>query len=367
MSEPIYIFAGGGTGGHLVPALAVAERLTALEPEARIVFVCSDRNIDRRILSAEPYAFTPQPIRPMPRSVRGWGAFLQSCLASRSMARRMVRDLKPAAVFGLGGFAAVPIVAAASSAGVRCCLLSIDAIPGVANRHLAGKVEAIFAQFPAAVGGYGRHGGKVSAVGCPVRPGLVDADRQEAKQALGLRADRRTLLVMAGSLGATSVNEGVAGLREDLDALAETWQVLHLTGPGKLDDVRSAWAGAAIHHVPMEFCRRMDLAYAATDIALARAGAATVGELSATGTPAALMPYPHHRDRQQYLNAEPLVQAGSAVVIEDAVDASANAAVLRDELLPILGNPDRLTGMTMLAKSAARTDAADMIARWLCG
>ena len=367
MAGPIYIFAGGGTGGHLLPALAVAEKLTELQPEARVVFACSDREIDRRILSGAPYAFTPQPVRPLPRGHRGWPGFLRGFLASRRLARRMVRDLKPTAVFGLGGFAAAPVVAAAASAHVRSCLLNIDAVPGVANRHLARKVEVIFAQFPQSVAACGKHSGKVRVVGCPVRSGLADGDADEARKTFGLRADRKTLLVMAGSLGAASLNDALAGIRGDLEALADSWQVLHLAGPGKLDKVRAAWAGSAVHHVAMAFCHRMDLAYAAADVALARGGAATVAELTATGTPAGIMPYPHHRDRQQHLNAAALVAAGAALVIDDAIDPAANAAALRAELLPVLADPARLEALTTAAAGGAGTDSAGEIARWLCG
>jgi UDP-N-acetylglucosamine--N-acetylmuramyl-(pentapeptide) pyrophosphoryl-undecaprenol N-acetylglucosamine transferase len=250
---------------------------------------------------------------------------------------------------------------------VRSCLLSIDAVPGVANRHLAGKVDVIFAQFDRCVAGYGRHGGKVRVVGCPVRPGLTRGDADEARRTFGLRADRRTLLVMAGSLGAASINDALGAVRGDLEALADRWQVLHLAGPGKLDEVRAAWAGSAVHHVAMEFCQRMDLAYAAADLALARGGAATVAELTATGTPAAIMPYPHHRDRQQHLNAAALVEAGAARVIDDAIDAQANAAALRAELLPLLAEPGRLATLTAAADQRACADAAGEIARWLCG
>jgi UDP-N-acetylglucosamine--N-acetylmuramyl-(pentapeptide) pyrophosphoryl-undecaprenol N-acetylglucosamine transferase len=283
------------------------------------------------------------------------------------LAKRLVRDLRPAAVFGLGGFAAAPVVLAAAAAGVRTCLLSIDALPGLANRRLAGKVDVIFAQFETTAAAYGRRGEKVRVVGCPVRAELAEASADEARRAFGLRDDRKTLLVMAGSLGAANINQALAALRGDLEALADDWQLLHLTGPGKLDEVRAAWAGAAIHHVAMEFCDRMGLAYAAAELALARAGAATVGELAATATPAALMPYPHHRDRHQDRNAAALVAAGSAVVVEDAGAAAANAAALRGALLPILLRPKRLSALSTAAAGAARTDAAAEIARWLGG
>ncbi len=367
MPTDVYVFAGGGTGGHLYPALAVADELIRLRPGARVVFACSDRDIDRRILSSAPHAFVPQPVRPLPRGARGWGAFLAAWVRSGRLARRLLRDLKPPAVLGLGGFAAAAVVRAAARAGIRTGLLSIDAVPGVANRHLARRVEAIFAQFASTADRYGRHRRKVRVAGCPVRPGLTGGDPAEARAFFDLRADRRTLLVVAGSLGAESVHRALAAVRGDLEALAGQWQVLHLTGPGKLAPVRRAWDGSPLHHAAVEYCDRMDLAYAAADLALCRAGASTIAELTATATPAVLVPYPFHRDRQQHHNAAALAASGSAAVAEDSADPAANAEALRRVLLPVLRQPERLAGMRAGAAGGAGRSPAAEIARWLAG
>ncbi len=363
MPREIFVFAGGGTGGHLFPGLAVAERLEEIAPGARVVFACSDREIDRRILSSTPHAFVPQPVRPLPRGPRGWGRFLRGWLSGRRLARRLLADLRPSAVLGLGGFAAVPVVRAAARAGVRTALLCIDAVPGLANRHLARRAEVVFTQFEATAEGLGRHRGKARLVGCPVRRSLLEATAEEARRHFGLRDDRRTLLVAAGSLGAANVNQALAGIASDLDGLAETWQVLHVTGPGKMDSTAASAGG--IRRVVLEFCERMDLAYAAADLVVSRAGASTIAELTATGTPAVLMPYPYHRDQHQRRNAEPLASAGAAVIVADAADAARNAQALRQVLLPILRDPLRLEAMRAAAARLARPGAAEAVARWL--
>ena len=361
----MYIFAGGGTGGHLIPALAIAEELLRLEPRAQVSFACSDRDIDRRILAPTGYAFVPQPIRPLPRGPRGWWGFLSSWVRAGRLARDMVKDLKPAAVLGLGGFAAAPVTKAASKAGVRTALMSIDAVPGVANRFLAGKVETIFAQFESSRAAYRAHGCKVRVVGCPVRQQLLQADRAEALRFFGLREDRQTLLVVAGSLGAASINRVVAALRVDIDRLAEGWQVLHVSGPGKLEDVQAAYRGSGMTHAVLEFCDRMDLAYAAADLVLCRAGAATAGELMATGRPAVLMPYPYHRDQHQRHNAQALVEAGAARVVRDEIDPAGNADTLRLSLLELMTEPERLAAMKEAASRLRQPGAAEAIARWM--
>ncbi|GAF72090.1 unnamed protein product, partial [marine sediment metagenome] len=134
MSTDLYIFAGGGTGGHLYPGLAVAEALRAKRPDAQVVFACSNRAIDRRILEATPYPYIPQPVRPLPARPWGWPAFLAAWVRSCALARRLMGDLCPAAVLGLGGFAAAPMICRASRVGVPTALLNPDAVPGKANR-----------------------------------------------------------------------------------------------------------------------------------------------------------------------------------------------------------------------------------------
>jgi UDP-N-acetylglucosamine--N-acetylmuramyl-(pentapeptide) pyrophosphoryl-undecaprenol N-acetylglucosamine transferase len=368
MSSETYIFAGGGTGGHLYPGLAVASELTRLRPGAKIVFACSNRDIDRRILDPLPYAVVPQPIRPLPRRPGDLLPFLRAWRASGRLARDLIRDLKPAAVLGLGGFAAAPVVKRAAKIGIRTAMLNPDAVPGKANAYLAKHTDAIFTQFEATGEAFAAGvRGKVRCVGCPIRGSFLAAGRDEAIAHFGLDAKRKTLLVLGGSLGAESVNQAFALLAGRMDDLAETWQVIHITGAAKGNESGGdAQAGQpAISIRPVEYCDRMDLAYAAADVALCRAGASTVGEVSATGTPAAFLPYPWHKDQHQKLNAADLVRAGAAMVIEDAKDPAANAEALAEQFLPILHTPARLTDMTQAAQAAAKPAAAQQVAKWL--
>jgi UDP-N-acetylglucosamine--N-acetylmuramyl-(pentapeptide) pyrophosphoryl-undecaprenol N-acetylglucosamine transferase len=365
LAVPTFIFAGGGTGGHLYPALAVAQILRQSRPEARIIFACSDRDIDRRILAASGYEMIPQPVRPMPRSLRGWGAFAKGLLAGRKLARELLERNRPAAVFGLGGFAAFPVVRAARAGGIPQCLLSIDAVAGLANRSLAKYVDVIFTQFERTAADYGRHAGKARQVGCPVRPSLLSGDIDEARRLWGLHSGRKTLVIVPGSLGAATINDAVVRLKGELDGLGGQWQLLHVTGPGKLQDLRQAYSAAGIGATVLEFCERMDLAYAVADLVLCRAGASTIGELYAVGKPAVLMPYPFHRDQHQRHNAQEMVSAGAAELVTDLKDAGGNAQALRTSLLAIMADQARLDRMRQAAEGLARPDAATKIADWL--
>ncbi len=359
MSNEFYIFAGGGTGGHLYPGLAVADELQALRPEARIVFACSDRPVDWRILEPTPHVIVAQPVRSLPRRPFDVPGFTRAYLRSAWRARRLIRDLQPAAVLGLGGFAAGPVTLRAAKAGVRTGLLNPDAVPGKANHWLAGRVDAVFTQFEGTAGVFPpRIRGQISCVGCPIRTELLGGDRGEAIAHFGLQPDRKTLLVFGGSALAESIDHSLSALAVDLSRRAGEWQLLHIAArPGNFPD--------KFHVRTLDYCDRMDLAYAAADLAVCRGGASTVAELAATATPAIILPYPHHRDEHQRHNAQALVDTGAAVCITDACDSAVNAAALRKSLLPIMDDDIDLARMTAAAGQLAKPNAARDVAEWL--
>ncbi|MCY2929154.1 MAG: UDP-N-acetylglucosamine--N-acetylmuramyl-(pentapeptide) pyrophosphoryl-undecaprenol N-acetylglucosamine transferase [Planctomycetota bacterium] len=368
---PIYLFAGGGTGGHLYPALAVAGELVRRQPAARVVFACSNRPIDRHILDAQPYGVVPQPVRPIPRGPRGWWGFWRAWRESRRLARDLIADLNPRAVLGLGGFAAGPLVHQAARADIATALLNPDAVPGRANRFLARRVDVIFAQYRSTIERFPSSlAGKVRAVGCPVRAELRNVSREAAMAFFALDGARRTLVINGGSQGAATINQAALLLADDLAPLAGSWQVLHITGKGWSAPPAPARAGGiAVRRV--EYCDRMDLAYAAADLLLGRAGASTTAELAATGTPAVLMPYPYHKDQHQRLNARSMIEMAApgesapAIICEDHKDAGLNAATLRALLLPLLADSVALAQMRRSAQTLPGADAAAVVAQWL--
>jgi len=362
----MFIFAGGGTGGHLYPALAVAEQLTAALEDAGVVFACSNRPIDRQILEPLDCAVVPQPVRPLPRGPRGVPGFALAWWRSRRLARRMLSDLKPAAVLGTGGFAAGPVVRQAAAAGIPAALLNPDAVPGRANRYLAKHANVVFTQFDATAGYFAqRIVSRIRRVGCPIRGGFVAADRDEAIEYFQLDPNRKTLLINGGSQGAANINEAIAMLDDDLDRLADRWQMLHITGFSQVSEINDVDAPVTMPVVVLRYCDRMDLAYAAADLALCRCGASTAAELAAAGTPAVIMPYPYHADDHQRLNASPLESAGAAIVRTDAADATKNAEMLRGELLGLMRDPQRLDQMHQAAVAQARPNAAKEVAEWM--
>jgi undecaprenyldiphospho-muramoylpentapeptide beta-N-acetylglucosaminyltransferase len=363
---PTFIFAGGGTGGHLAPALAVVEEIKADCPQAVILFLCTDKPVDAKFLDAAGHGRVIQPIRPLPHSPLAWPDFYLRWRRSLALAGAVLRDTRPAAVLGLGGYAAGPAVRQAARRAIPTALLNPDGVPGKANRYLARRVDAVFTQFegtaacfPAAVRP------RIRAVGCPVRRSLMSGDRGRILAAIRLRSDRQTLAVMGGSLGAETINRAILGLAADLAGRADRWQVLHVTGAGKAAAVREVYQSAGVPAGILEFCSTMGDLYAAADLVVGRAGANSVAELAVTGTPSVLLPYPFHRDRQQHHNAAPLAAAGAAVIVDDAADPAINADRLRAGLLPLLDCPQRLTAMAVAARSLARPAAAREVVHWM--
>ena len=336
-----------------------------MDSDALVVFACSDRPIDRQVLRPSGHSFVSQPVRPLPRRPRDALRFLRGWVSSKMLARRLVADLEPAAILGLGGFAAGPLISTAS-VKIRCGLLNPDAVPGKANSYLAGRVQAIFTQFESTELRFAPSlRGAVHCVGCPVRAELLHADRLRAISTFGLRPDRKTLLILGGSTGAASINEAVSALAEDLDTFADTWQMLHITGPAAKFDADRAYRNRRIVVRTMKYCDRMDLAYAAADLALCRGGASTVAELAVTDTPAVIMPYPYHRDLHQARNAKAMVDASAAICLKDKCSLSANVATLRGSLLELLSESPTLEQMTLAVGRLAKPDAAMKVASWL--
>lgn len=366
MSKPTYILAGGGTGGHLYPGLAVLEELDQLIGDSHVIVACSDRDVDRRILSTCQVAMVAQPVKPFPR--RPWQIlpFMRGWRASKRLARDLLRDVKPDAVIGLGGFASGPVVKQAHAAGVPVALLNPDAVAGKANKYLSRYADVIFTQFESTRNCFATAiQDRVRQVGCPVRREFVTATRQEALDLFGLCPDHKTLLINGGSLGASSINEAIAALENQLESLADTWQLLHICGPSRIQQVSGPQGTHRMRIVRMGYCERMDLAYAAADLALCRCGASTAAELSIAHTPAIIMPYPYHRDQHQRLNSQMLESCGAAIVCTDAKDPAANAEMLRRQMLELMRDPERLTQMRQASSQIARPDAAREVAQWL--
>ena len=349
MSSKLYIFAGGGSGGHLYPGIAVARSLQQTQPDARIVFLCTNRDIDATILNAEGYPYHPQPIRPLPNPKRPWQAigFYRSWRACIHQCETFMVQDRPAAVLGLGGFASAPALKVAARQGIPTAMLNPDAVPGKANHYLARYADTIFLQFEATQPFFGKFSSKCRITGCPIRSEIVKQERPVALWELNLDPAKKTLAVMGGSLGGHNVNAAVVySLTSNKPSpLPPNWQVVHLTGLADEAWVKSEYEKSGIAAKVLAFTPKMANVLAAADLLIGRAGAVTVAELMAVGVPSILLPYPYHRDRHQEKNARVLADAGAARIVVDTCNDEKTAEQLITNLSPLLHNDDELIRM----------------------
>ena len=363
---PLFVFAGGGTGGHIYPSIAVARAIRDEVLDARFLFLGTKRPIDRRITDTIDCEFVPQALSRL--SLAPWRmvkAYLDFRRASTSCFERFVSD-RPVVVVGTGGMAAAPAVREAFRAGIPTALFNPDAIPGKANRHLTSKTKCVFAQFEQTVDHF-PHEVEVVVSGCPVRPEFHTANRDEGMISFGLDPSLKTLLITGASLGARTVNQAVVANAAFL-AGCEDWQVLHLTGQSDFDMVKAAYKETAAKRVQVvAYTEDMAWAMAAADLIVSRAGASTLAEIIAMGRPSILMPYPFHRDQHQVANARCLADVGAAELVVDAIDTTINAATLHAALHEAMHDDDRRRHMAAKAQrmGAARRNAATRIAERL--
>lgn len=361
MSGPV-VLAGGGTGGHVFVARAVAEALGAkgLRP-AEIRFVGSHRGQERDLLADTGIELTLLPGRGLLRSmapraiVQNLGSLGELTWAVlRSLG--LVRRWKPRAVVSVGGYAAAPMGIAAVVLGRPLILVNVDAAPGLTHRLLGRFATASCVP----VAGTGLPNEVV--VGIPVRSVFsgptTEETRAAARAALNIPEDATVLGVTTGSLGARSVNQAVLGLG-DVAALSEL-TILHIAGRRDFDAVADAHtASGRAHSVVVPFCEDMASFYAASDLAVTRAGALSVGELCVTGTPAILVPLPGAPGDHQTLNARMLSDAGAGVVLADAELSPERLAEL---VVSLLADRPRLASMRAAARALAHHDAAGEVA-----
>ncbi len=346
------LLAAGGTAGHIEPALTLADTLTAQDPTTEVVFVGRSVGLEARLVPERGRRLRTLPAVPMPRKPSKDLLLVAPRIAgSVRQMRRILAEEQPDVVVGFGGYVAAPAYLAARSAGVPIVIHEANARAGMANklgaRFTPWVAEAVAGSIPGA-----------THMGMPMRTSIVTLDRSAQRAAarahFGLDPDRTTLLVFGGSLGAKRLNEVVTGAASDLRAAGV--QVLHAVGESATGVV--PLGDDAIAYVTLPYIDRMDLAYAAADLAITRAGAMTCAELAAVGLPAIYVPLPIGNGEQR-LNAQPVVSAGGGLLIEDA-DFTPGA--LRAQVLPLLADPQRLAEMGRAASAHGVRDGAERLA-----
>jgi UDP-N-acetylglucosamine--N-acetylmuramyl-(pentapeptide) pyrophosphoryl-undecaprenol N-acetylglucosamine transferase len=352
----------GGTAGHIFPALATAARLRD-RLGAEVLFVGRDRGQEARLVPAA--GFPLEPIEALPFVRKLSPALLRAPVAALRAARRSRGIVRGAdAVLGMGGYVSVPVSLAARKERIPLVLHEQNAVPGLANRVAARWARAVALAF-AEAGRFLPRNAPTVITGNPVRDQVLtvgdrrDELRKEALDVLELEDGRRTVVAFGGSQGAVRLNAAAVGACGALSNRSDL-QVLLLSGTDHEDRVRQALpAGGALLVRVAGFLDRIELAYAAADLMVTRAGATTIAEASACGLPAILVPYPYATGRHQEANARALERAGGASLISDA---DLGPDVLADRIEAIIDHPERLDAMRRGSASFGRPDAADALA-----
>ncbi len=374
-TPPTIIFAGGGTGGHIVPALAIAEARRTLGP-VRTVHIGGDRDTDQRmhadaLASGTADAVHHIPARPFSMSPKGLARLAGSWGACVRTVRGIIRDERErtgsVVLVAMGGYIAAPAAQAARAERCPLALVNLDAVAGLANRWIAKRASTRFA--------VGSEPPRPTGLGWTVINPIVKPSFKSlptpaaARTELGLAPDRPTLLVTGGSLGARSVNGFLLAFASAHTKVFtdQRWQVLHQTGTVEDDAVSHAYTALGVDAVVTPLIARMDLAWAAADAAVGRAGAGTVAESWATATPTLFMPYPYHKDQHQRRNAQPLDSAGAGLLATDRIDPGANLAEHGHMLSMLLSDPAARSRMRLAFETLGPADGAEHLARVILG
>ncbi len=358
MAKLKFIVSGGGTGGHIFPAISIANALKKKRPDAEFLFVGADGRMEMEKVPNAGYEIKGLPVAGFNRS-NPFKNIKVLCQLFKSirMAKQIVKDFKPNAVVGVGGYASGPTLYAANKLGIPTLLQEQNSYAGVTNKLLAKKAAKICVAydhmdrfFPAE---------SIILTGNPVRQDFLEVapKADEAFDFFHFSKDKKTLLIIGGSLGARTINQSVLA---GLDKLNESGiQVIWQTGKFYFENIKKAVEGKELPNIIItDFVKRMDYAYAVADLVVSRAGASSISELCLLGKPSILIPSPNVAEDHQTKNAQALANVGAAIMIAD-VEAKDKMV---DETLGLIQDESRLLSLGAGAKGLAQLDSADRIA-----
>lgn len=319
------ILTGGGTGGHIYPALAIADKIMEREPDSEILYIGNEMGIEKKIVPQAGYEFKMVPARWLERSENRLEYFFQLGLTGAvtcggtAKALSMMRKFKPDVVIGTGGFVCVPVMLAGKLYGAKTFIHEQNAFPGAANRLLAKYVDKIFLGFKEA-GDYFGVPEKTFYTGNPVRKDFTDMSREEARAALGIPEDSFTVFSFGGSMGSETINGIAYRLVKDVNGKAG-WNVIFGTGPDYYDATLEKLKADGIEKAEnvdvRAYIKDMHMCMNASDMVIGRAGALSVAETTICGKAAVFVPYPEATGNHQYFNAKAIADAGGAVLAEE--------------------------------------------------
>ncbi len=354
-----FLISGGGTGGHIFPALSIAGEIKRRYPQANILFVGALGRMEMEKVPAAGYEIIGLPVYGLDRKnlLKNFKVLYQ-LFKSMRMAKNILRDFKPAVAIGVGGYASGPMLKQAQKAGIPTLLQEQNSYAGVTNKLLAKDATSICVAYDGMERFFPAE--KIVMTGNPVRANLLNctASREDAVKSFGLDPNKKTILIIGGSLGARTINNSIMAGLKDIESKENEVQVIWQTGKIYDEECRKALADSGVKNVIQSpFISNMDMAYRAADLVVSRAGASSISELQLLGKASILVPSPNVAEDHQTKNALALVNHNAAIMVSDA---SANAQLV-STMLNTVAQEELLNGISANVKAMALNDAAEMI------
>jgi UDP-N-acetylglucosamine--N-acetylmuramyl-(pentapeptide) pyrophosphoryl-undecaprenol N-acetylglucosamine transferase len=356
------ILAGGATGGHLYPALAVADKIKRRNEDSEILFIGADKEVGDGIISASGYELKKICVRGFDRNniIRNIGV-LKDLAKCGGQIRRVLAEFGPDAVIGTGGYVGGPVIREAAKKGFHTFIHEQNVLPGVANRMAAKYADEIFVAFEESREYFKGHEENIMVTGNPVRRGFITAGAVNYREKLGIDGKSMAVLVFGGSQGAERINEIVSDMLIGVEQLRNI-DIFFITGRRSYYDVSGKLTDAGVMHGGkvrlIDYTEAIHEYYAAADLIVSRSGALTVSEIAAVGRASILIPSPNVTSNHQYYNAKTLSDRGAAIIIEERILSPLRLA---DELLKLRANKQTLNGMSLAAAKQGRPGATDDI------
>ncbi len=357
------IIAGGGTGGHLFPALAIARGVERAIPGVTVTFVGTARGLEAKIIPREGFDIRfIESEGLVGKSLSGTVASALKVPGSIIEARRILKDINPDMVIGVGGYSSGPVLACARLMGIPTLIHEQNTLPGLTNKMLGKLVDTVAVTYHESIKYFPKE--KTFLTGNPVRTEIVEGSRERGHEIFSLAGDRFTVFIFGGSRGASHINHAVDEALEYLEPYRDKIQFLHQTGEAEFDVMKETYSSRGFKGTVMPFAYEMADAYAVADLIVSRAGATTLAELTACGKAAILVPYPHAAANHQEINARKLWDIGAAHVI---LDRDLNGKSLSDTVRYMMEEPEAIPEMARISKSLGSSEATGKIIELIKG
>lgn len=364
MSDNLHIIiSGGGTGGHIFPALSIANAIKAIRPDAEILFVGAEGRMEMQRVPAAGYKIIGLPVAGFDRKnlLKNFSVIVK-LIRSQMMARKIIKDFNPHVAVGVGGYASGPTLKMAGAMGIPTLIQEQNSYAGVTNKLLAAKAEKICVAYPGMERFFDKN--KIIMTGNPVRQGLLDCkmSKEEAIKSFGLDPNKKTILIVGGSLGARTLNNCVMHAMDDIkqSGVQFIWQ----TGKFYIEEARKCYSNAGSPEMlhTTDFISDMNAAYTAADLVVSRAGAGSISEFCLLGKPVILVPSPNVAEDHQTKNAMALVDKDAAIYIKDS---EAEEKLIKTAI-ELAGDETKLEALSTNIKKLAFHNSADIIAQEVC-